>query len=589
MPKDYKRVLIIGIDGMDPNIAEPLMQKGVLPALQKLVRQGYYCRLPTTNPAQTPVAWTTIATGQNPGKHGIFDFIVRDPKTYKLRLSLFGLKQEITKDYPPQFESALKTKTFWERGSERGIPSTIVRWPLTFPPKPFSGRLLAGFGVPDLKTNLGRYTWFRTATTSAGWQGEIVRLAKGYKINTHLTLPQGIKIPLRLSRSRSSKDLTITLGEFSVVLQEKKWSSWIKFSVTLPKGKNLAGKCKFFLKSLNPELELYASAPEIDSQNPFFPISFPRDYAAELEQKIGPFHTLGMPEDVHAFQDGALSKEAFIELCAEIKNERQRMLFYELERFSEGILAVAFDTLDRIQHAFWQSDPALIKEWYRNLDSVIEKVFAACDPQTLIIVFSDHGFSHFSKAVHLNTWLLRGGYLALKKNLKEGRPLFQDIDWQRTKAYAAGFSSLYLNRRGREAHGIVGEAEAENLRQEIMKKLTEWLDLENGLPIFQRVYRSEELYRGPFMAEAPDLILGTKPGYRISWQTALGAVPKEILEENKKEWGGDHLVDPQFVPGVFFCSQPINSKTVKQVDIAPTILQALGIYDTKELEGISIL
>ena len=76
-----RKVIVIGLDGLEPKIVEPMLDRGELPNLSRLRTMGGYCRARTTFPAQTPVAWSTFATGTNPGGHGIFDFIHRDPAT----------------------------------------------------------------------------------------------------------------------------------------------------------------------------------------------------------------------------------------------------------------------------------------------------------------------------------------------------------------------------------------------------------------------------------------------------------------------------------------------------------------------------
>jgi len=125
---------------MDPRITESMMEKGELPNFSRL----HYSRLPTINPSQSPVVWTTIATGVPPSDHGIFDFIQRDPKNYLPYLSMLQLKGF-------RYLRPVRAKTFWEKASEKEIPSTIIRWPVTFPPAPFKGRILSGLGVPDIR------------------------------------------------------------------------------------------------------------------------------------------------------------------------------------------------------------------------------------------------------------------------------------------------------------------------------------------------------------------------------------------------------------------------------------------------------
>jgi len=158
--------------------------------------------------------------------------------------------------------------------------------------------------------------------------------------------------------------------------------------------------------------------------------------------------------------------------------------------------------------------------------------------------------------------LVDQGYLSLKAGKRESEPLFADIDWSRSRAYALGLNGLYLNLAGREAQGIVTTAQADALLDEIVDGLRGWRD-HDDTAVIQHTYLGRDLYRGQMAKDAPDLVLGYAPGYRASWQTTLGAVPRDLLEDNRQPWSGDHCIDPDAVPGVLFTSfvpdQPVEN------------------------------
>ena len=83
-----KKVLILGIDALDPKIINTLIDENKLPNFQKLSEQGSFQELATSYPPETPVAWTTIATGVNPGQHGLYDFVIREPGSYLPKLAV---------------------------------------------------------------------------------------------------------------------------------------------------------------------------------------------------------------------------------------------------------------------------------------------------------------------------------------------------------------------------------------------------------------------------------------------------------------------------------------------------------------------
>jgi predicted AlkP superfamily phosphohydrolase/phosphomutase len=125
-----KKVIVIGLDGFEPKIVEPMLKGGELPNLARVSKQGGFSRIRTTFPAQTPVAWSTFATGTNPGGHGIFDFIRRDPKTYLPDLSMNRYEQK-NSFLPPKAVNLRQGTPLWVLLSAAGIPSSIVRFPCT--------------------------------------------------------------------------------------------------------------------------------------------------------------------------------------------------------------------------------------------------------------------------------------------------------------------------------------------------------------------------------------------------------------------------------------------------------------------------
>jgi predicted AlkP superfamily phosphohydrolase/phosphomutase len=198
---------------------------------------------------------------------------------------------------------------------------------------------------------------------------------------------------------------------------------------------------------------------------------------------------------------------------------------------------------------------------------------------------SDHGFTNFRRAVNLNRWLLENGYLYLKADKNESGEFFNDVDWLRTKAYALGFGGIYLNKKGREGSGIVNESETERLKREIVAGLKELRDPDTSDTVIKEVYDADKIYSGPYVKDAPDLFVGFNSGYRASWQNALGGVPVRLIEDNKKKWSGDHLLDPSLVPGVIFINRNKELKNPSVLDIAPTILALFNIARPPPMDG----
>src|SRR5580704_2720981 len=170
-----RRIIFLGLDGLDPRLTERYMAEGKLPNFSRLKDQGSFHRLRTTFPALSPVAWSTFATGVSPAKHNIFDFLNRSLKTYipelsssKVRpalrtLRIGRLRLPLSR---PSVEMRRKSESFWKILGEHSVGSTIIRVPVTFPPEDFNGRLLSAMCTPDLRGTQGSFTLFSTRAQS---------------------------------------------------------------------------------------------------------------------------------------------------------------------------------------------------------------------------------------------------------------------------------------------------------------------------------------------------------------------------------------------------------------------------------------
>jgi predicted AlkP superfamily phosphohydrolase/phosphomutase len=199
----------------------------------------------------------------------------------------------------------------------------------------------------------------------------------------------------------------------------------------------------------------------------------------------------------------------------------------------------------------------------------------------------------FQRGLNLNTWLYENGFLALKNGVKPGEEengdFFHNVVWSKTKAYSLGLGCIFLNLEGREANGIVSADEVDATKSAISKGLTGLRDEERGKVAVRSVVTREQVYRGSCAAESPDLIVNFSEGYRVSWGTPLGGVPAGLFEDNVKRWGGDHVIDPELVPGILFMSQPFKKDRPSLVDLAPTILNALGVPKGSAMEGENLI
>ena len=623
-----KKIIVIGLDGLEPSIVEAMLERGELPNLARIRGAGSYTRLKTTYPAQTPVAWSSFMTGTNPGGHGIFDFISRDPQTYLPDVALTRFERPKNMLAQPRVVNRRQGVPLWQWLSKAGIPSTILRCPCTFPPEVLQGRMIAGVGVPDLRGSQSKGTFYTQDKTVVAEENEQLifldpsPLNSGVELTTRVIGPRNTKASppadtfceVRVQIEKPSRKLVIQTGgsPARIEVSEKSWSEWVRFKFKLSMLQSVTGIARFYVRQLEPQLQFYVSAVNFDPAAPLFPVSFPGDYAKELSDKIGLFSTLGMAEDHNGLNNGRLDEAAYLQHCELVLAERERAMRFELDRFSEGLFFMLFDTPDRVQHMLWRFrdrehpgfDPDLspelatrIEEHYRRCDSLLTPVLDKVDENTLLIVLSDHGFGTFRRAFDTNTWLLQNGLLALKKNHRPGENPdngFANVDWSKTSAYAVGLGGIYLNLKGRESAGILEEGtETDRVRHAIQAGLADFPDQQTQRSAIRNVSRREELYTGAFVGNSPDLLVNFHRGFRVSWQSAVGGFAHSLLEDNLHRWSGDHIVDPESVPGILFMNrvpaQRQGQGPARIIDLSPTILTYLDVTVPGCMDGKSLL
>jgi predicted AlkP superfamily phosphohydrolase/phosphomutase len=550
------RVVLLGLDGLEPNLLEEGMREGRLPHFAALAAEGGYQRLATTSPPLSPVAWSTFATGLNPGKHGIFDFVHRTPDL-KLKLAF----SEVAGKRARQLR---KGRSFWEILGEHGVFSQILRVPVTWPSGRFFGTLLSAMGVPDLRGSQGTYTLFSPQPRSLQ-EGENVLWREG---EAEFRMPGG---SLRLKLKKLHNGWQLSWPGHQQTLQVGKFSPWCRLRF----GRS-PGLVQFLLLDESPQL--YASPVQLDPERPVLPLSYPSFFSASLALLQGPYATCGLAEDTGAREDGVLTAEQFLEQCYSIHEERRRQFFHLLERTPTGLCAAVFDGSDRIQHMS-MNDPETLRDLYQRMDQLVGETRARIAPGEVLMVLSDHGFKPFRRAVDVNAWLVEHGYLKLDE---QGKPL-----WSQSRAVALGLAGIHLNLQGRQPQGCVPQAEAQALKAELREALLALSDPLDGTRPLVEVLDSQQCYQGPYKIEAPDLVLGWEVGYRVAKSAARGEVGTEVFADNKSAWCGDHCLASERVPGVLLCNQPLAGQA-SLLDLAPTVLEYFGVPRPAALEGRSL-
>lgn len=620
------RVIVVGLDGLDPELAEKFIQEEKLPTFKKLKEEGCFHPLTTTVPSMSPVAWSSFQTGVDPSKHNIYDFLTRDPKTYLPALSSTDIRGEVKmlKIGPiaiplpwgkSTFKLLRKSVPFWKILGKHRIFSSIIRVPITFPPEKFNGVCISAMCVPDLRGSQGTFTLYSTEKASEETtQGVRVPVSlNGDTVRTEITGPANplkdgnppMTIPLVAKKENGKREVQVTAGDETFTLKEKEYSPWIRLTFKAGVGMKVTGICRFYVMEFDPEFKLYMTPINIDPDKPSMPISHPFIYAVYLAKKFGPYATLGLAEDTWALNERAIDEEAFLKQAYLIHEEREKMMFDAIEKTKKGCVVTVFDATDRIQHMFMRyidpTHPAnrdkdtekhknAIEDLYVRMDDLVKRTLDKCDDKTVMMVISDHGFKLFRRGINLNSWLLKNGYLHLKDGATESGEWFQDVDWGKTKAFSLGLTGIFLNLKGREANGTVNRGEEEEeVKRGIIEGLSNLYDEVDQKQAIRDVFDSKKLFKGPFLVNAPDLLIGYENGYRASWDCAVGKASDVVIDDNTKSWSGDHCIDPRIVPGIFFCNRKIDTDSPRLMDIGSTILHLFGVPIPPHMDGISLI
>ena len=643
--QDDRRVIVLGIDGMDHRLLSQFIDDGSLPNFERLATTGGFSPLETTMPPLSPVAWSTFITGLDPGGHAIYDFLHRDPLTAAPLESIYkvappGRSLNLGSWLIPLSSAGVEAQrqgvAFWELLEDAGVETTVFRMPVNFPPVESSGRSFSGMGTPDILGTHGTFSFFTDypPQNMHDITGGVVYLVDviNNRVAARLTGPPN---PYRrfprddVRRRRDAEieyenpDLTIdfevlldpqagaakfVVQDTEFVLNEGEWSDWVGVNFeAIPYLVNVGASARFYLQELRPDFKLYVTPLQIDPVNPALPVSTPDGWSAEIAKTVGRFYTQELPEDTKAYQEGIFTGREFWEQSQYVYREQRRALDYMLDSFDDGLLFFYFSSVDQGAHMLYhymdddhplhQQDDLLvdgIRTLYAEMDEALGRILESIENDrletgrdTTLIVMSDHGFSPFYWGVNLNSWLVEKGYVTLKDPSRQGMaPLFLNVDWNQTTAYAVGLQGLYVNLQGREGNGVVSPgADYEELLDQLEADLLAMVDERTGRSPVRLVFWTAQEWQGPNLENAPDIVVGYDWGYRTSWDSPLGQFPREIFVDNDETWSGDHSIDYRLVPGVLLSNRAIAMENPALYDLTIAVLDEFGVAPVPEMIG----
>ncbi|RPH56650.1 hypothetical protein EHM82_02925, partial [bacterium] len=646
-----------------------------------------------TIPSQTPVSWSTFSTGLNPGRHGVFDFLKRNPEDYKpafaaggegrepflfgesnglvvgaiaglvlallllLVLKLFRMRLRTAaiaavvvgvaagagagiaaaRLLPVERPIAINNQqgdTFWALLGKSGKRVTVMRVPVTFPPKGYdNGKLLSGLGVPDLSGRIGKPFYFTSELFfqpkgGGDFSVEIVELVDNRGvIETEIKGPVNelfpdqsdyIVIPMTLTVAEDRSNVRVQASGNDLTLKPGDWSDWVRFTFPFNPLIKVQGIGRFRLLSIDPEVRMYLSPIQFDPENlpPGFEISTPAEYVNDLTHEHGLFKTMGWTIDTWSTSAATIDEGVFLEDVKMTVEKDKEILDGLLAQENWDVLVHYFEFTDRVQHMMfrhfdpkhplWTAEGA--EKWggsilasYQEMDRIVGDTMKK-RPDAALMIVSDHGFASFRRGMNYNTWLAQNGFMTLtgedaeRKNLEDlfdQGDFFVNVDWSKTKAYALGLGQIYINLQGREKNGIVKPgAEYEQVAAAIKAGLESYVDEETGEHPVAHVFTRDEAYEGVYdPVLIPDLIPSNSEGYRVGWQDSLGGIAKTVVEPNQEIWSGDHCsVYPPLVQGILFSSLKLDTPNGAYMgDVMPTILALYGVKPTTNLDGRSLL
>lgn len=604
----HGRLVILGFDGVDPRWLERWMKEGKLPVLAKLTSAHdgrAYRHLRSTNPPQSPVAWTSFATGTDPGEHGIYDFIGRSfnpggglPVLPKVATTSF----EVQASGPPVATNLRSGQAFWQLLGNAGVRVVALHVPYSFPPDPMrEGRMLSGLGVPDLRETNSTFTYIGTDVTAQQAKrppggGVLVPLAlEGDRGRFELEGPsvpgesgKRMRLPVEIVRAKPEGGASVSVGGKTIALELGRFSDWVELEFAHGE-QRVAGIARLLLLEAGTHTRLFVTPISMHPRAPYSPVSYPKAFSAQIGDDLGRLYkTIGWDHDTSALNAEVIDDAAFLADMESIERDRKQMLLDRLEKDDWDLLLWVSTATDRVAHMFYRlTDPEhprydaalaakygdAIQKEYERMDATVAAVLERLGSDDTLLILSDHGFHGYRRGLHVNQWLRRQGLLALEGGASSAaREFFMDVDWSKTKAYALGTGQIYLNRKGREPKGIVTDAEAPALLRQIRDGLLALEDQQRGgARVVSEVYLGDQVYEGGRAADRPDAQVAFAENYRTSWETILGGVPAELFADNTKKWSGDHAAsDVKDTHGILISNQPIERAEPAIIDFAPT-------------------
>jgi len=622
----FKRAIILGYDSLHARLLNELVKKGHLPNFKKIMNEGYYAEVVPVMPAQTPSGWATIATGAAPATHGIFGFFIKlskDPLEVLWRRERDGFDSRYC-----------RAETLWEVAERSGKKVILVKYPGTWPPVVKRGIQIdghAGYAGRICRFTIAPPQCFATKEALEHLEAEgeavdvqVIKLERATwsKLPKSRVRPLEAELQIKGVRGDVVKKYYILIyGEEGYEelcicrerdydtciarLREGAWSDWI-VDEYMTKDELLKGATKFKLIYLSKDgrrLRLYMH--QVHAVHGF---TVPDQLAGELLKEVGPYfeYTGPMP-----LWKGWIDLKTQLEIYEQHTEWMIKTIHYLARKYPWDIMALQWHPLDYILHIVWaaidenhpfhearKKDVAFkaLVETFKLADKLLGEVLELVDDQTLLAVIGDHGHMMFHSFFSINNWLMRKGYLKVRRSERG-----LEVEWSKTKAIALESNYIYINLKGRDPEGIVEPSEYDELREKIIKELYEVKDPMTGhCPILFAIRREDARSLGLDDEAIGDIVYCMREGYQTFITPILPEEPLaqaifkriEPFREHTSEHTGFYLSSELNTVMILYGKgiKPRKRRSpVRLLDFAPTIAYLLGLPLPRHAEGAALL
>lgn len=412
------RVVVFGVDGLDPEMLQERIDRGLMPNFKKLLDNGStFEKLQTSWPPQSPVAWSNFISGVNPGKHGLYDFIHADytQKNYGVKssmsettpvendITLFGYDIPLTGGVT---SSTRKFPAFWEVLADADVPTYVHRMPASFPLIETTATVFPDMGTTDLVGAASgvSYLWTEKEFKGKSLIGESYRVEKvdlnrrkddmwlqwtklygpaetilnvdDLKEQIHEALEVGnnekanalqkeierkqevsVAVALMVDNTGDAPQLAVQIEDQYATAGLGEWSNWVQVEFSVLGGlMPITGYTRFRFISAQP-FEVYALPIQFDPYAPAAEISMPPEASAELADAIGPYIVQGFADAYKSYKGQLLDTSGFINQSDMALEERTKMMHYGLDQIEEtgGLLFLYTGSLDMRCHMLWHT------------------------------------------------------------------------------------------------------------------------------------------------------------------------------------------------------------------------------------------